>query len=301
MSPPRLLVLKNLLAPSVQAQRTLKEIEDKLAATASESIELKGFFVFLVAALETMLNDTYVYFLQAFPEAYDFKDAKFSKEDILGATLAIDLIERQIEKNAIALAYESFPEILKEFIKKVGIAKPALDEEVVDRVVEVKETRNMLLHNNLIASRQYVARAGQFRPTEAEGRKLPLTREYVSSALTNVGALIEELRNRMNDQYESYTRVAAFRGLWDYLFSSLIMKFDDYWTVDVDKDELSSLKISKWEKQLSSSEQAFLSVWRIHFNSWKKPQNIASMYGLDSDNQRKMLWFLATLRDFNLR
>jgi hypothetical protein len=165
----------------------------------------------------------------------------------------------------------------------------------------VKETRNILLHNSLVASRQYVARAGRFRRTDAEDRKLPLTREYVSSALTNVGALIEELRRRMSEQYESYTRVAAFRRLWDYLFSSPVMQFDDYWTVDVEKDEFSSLKLSKWEERLSSSEQAFLSVWRIHFNSWKKPQKIASMYGLDPDNQRKMLWFLATLRDFNLR
>jgi hypothetical protein len=66
---------------------------------------LKGLFVFLIAALETMLTDTYSYYLQSFPEAFNFKEVKFSKEELLGATLAVELIERQIEKNAISQAY----------------------------------------------------------------------------------------------------------------------------------------------------------------------------------------------------
>lgn len=301
MSPPPLLVLERLLQPSAQAQRTLKEIEDKLPNTPSESIDLKGFFVFLVAALEIMLSDTYAYYLQAFPEAFEFKDAKFSKDDILRSTLAVDLIERQIEKNVIAQAYGSLPELLNTFTKVLGIADPPLDQEMVDRVVEVKETRNVLLHNSLVANRQYVARAGRFRRNKSEGEKLPLTREYVGSACKRVEALIDELRNRMDEKYRRYTRIAAFRSLWNYLFSSPLMQFDDYWTIDSEKDKFSSLKIDPMEESLSSSEQAFLTIWRMHFNGWKKPQNIASMYGLDSENQKKMLWLLATLRDFDLR
>jgi hypothetical protein len=71
-------------------------------------------------------------------------------------------------------------------------------------------------------------RAGQFRRTDHDDRKLPLTQEYVESACESVGALIEELRTRMQVKYKAFTRVAAFRRLWDYLFSSPIMQFDDY-------------------------------------------------------------------------
>ena len=224
--------------------------------------------MFLVSALETMLNDTYIYFLQAFPEAFDFKDAKFSKEEILASTLAIDLIERQIEKNAIAQAYGSFPDLLKAFTKALGIAEPPLADDMVDRVIEVKETRNILLHNNLVTNRQYVVRAGQFRRTDHEDRKLPLTQEYVESACEYVGTLIEDLRSRISVKYETFTRVAAFRKLWDYLFSSPILQFDDYWTIDEEKDQFSSLKVSPRETMLSSSEQTFLAVWRMRFNGW---------------------------------
>jgi len=301
MTPPRLLILKRLLDPSLQAQNTVEEIKNKLPTTESESIELKGVFVFLVSALETMLTDTHVYFLQAFPEAFDFKDAKFSKDEILACTLPADLIERQIEKNAITLAYGSFPDLLKAFTKSLGIAEPALDQATVDRVIEIKETRNILLHNKLVTNRLYISRAGPFRRSEDEGRKLPLTAEYVNSACESVSALIEDLQIRMRAKYSEYTRIAAFRRLWDFLFCSPLLKFDDYWRLDEEKDQISSLKQSDREHHLSSSEQSFLAVWRMHFNGWNKPQGVASLYGLVGETQQKMLWFLSTLTDFDLR
>jgi hypothetical protein len=139
MNPPRLLILRRLLEPSRRAQNALEEIKEKLPCTASESIELRGFFVLMVSAVETMLTDTYVYYLRSFPEAFDFKDARFSKDDILAANLALDLIEQQVEKNAISQAYESFPELLRTFTKTIGITAPPLDPDLIDRIVEAKE------------------------------------------------------------------------------------------------------------------------------------------------------------------
>jgi hypothetical protein len=156
MNPPHLLILKNLLQPSRRAEEVLEEIREKLPSTASESIELRGFFVLLISAMETMLTDTYAYYSRSFPESFDFKDTKFSKDDILTANLALDLIELQVQKNAISQAYESFPEILKLFMKTIGIASPPLDPDLIDRIVETKETRNLLLHSNLQVNRRYV-------------------------------------------------------------------------------------------------------------------------------------------------
>ena len=39
----------------MKAQRTLHEIDEKLPDTLNESIELKGFFVFLVFALDSRM------------------------------------------------------------------------------------------------------------------------------------------------------------------------------------------------------------------------------------------------------
>jgi hypothetical protein len=296
-----MIILRELLEPSRRAQSFLEEVKEKLPGTASESIELRGFFVLMVSAVETMLTDTYVYYLKSFPEAFDFKDARFGKDDILEANLALDLIEQQVEKNAISQAYESFPELLKTFTKTLGITTPVLDPDLIDRIVEVKETRNLLLHNNLRVNRRYIARAGRSR---REGNKLSLGQEYVSEACDNLTSLNKELDARMSAKYASYTRLAALRRLWEYLFSSPIMPFDDFWITDEEKDKVKALKVSRWEEHLSSSEHAFLAIWRAHFNGWRKPSGDAPswrMYGLDDHNKQKMLWFLATLADFDVR
>ena len=68
MNPPCLLILRSLLQPSRRAQNALLEIKEKLPNTASESIELRGFFVLMISAMETMLTDTYAYYLRFFPD-----------------------------------------------------------------------------------------------------------------------------------------------------------------------------------------------------------------------------------------
>ncbi len=303
LRPPRLLILGSLLQPSLRAQNALEEIREKLPSTASESIELRGFFVLMISAVETMLTDTYTYYLRSFPESFDFKDAKFSKDDILSANLALDLIELQVEKDAISQSYGSFPELLRSVMKTIGITEPPLDSELIDRIVEIKETRNLLLHNNLQVNRRYVARAGRFRRTEHDSGTLPLAQKYVSEACENLTRFVKDLEARMNAAYGSYTKLAALRRLWDYLFNSPIMKFDDFWVTDSEKDKVWALKVNPLEKQLSSSEQAFLGVWRTHFNRWEHSSRDATsiMYSLDSHHKRKMLWFLATLADFDIQ
>jgi hypothetical protein len=301
LQPPRLLLVKKLLLPSCRAQDALEEIKTKLPYTASESIELRGLFVLMISATETMLTDTYIYYLRSFPESFDFKDTKFSKDDILSANLAIDLIEQQIERNAISQAYESFPELLRSFVKTIGISEPPLDQNLIDQIVEVKETRNLLLHSNLQVNRRYVTKAGQFRRTDREGSTLPLAQKYVSEGCENLTRLLKELEARIGKTYASYTKLAALRRLWDYLFSSPIMEFNDFWVTNEEEDKVIALKVSRWEKQLSSSEHAFLGVWRAHFNRWENSSlDSAVMHGLDTEHKRKMLWFIATLADFDV-
>ncbi|MES2220932.1 MAG: hypothetical protein V4587_08205 [Acidobacteriota bacterium] len=301
MNPPHLLLVTKLLEPTRRALKTLQEIGEKLPTSASESIEVRGFFVLMISALETMLTDTYVYYSRSFPESFDFKDVKFSKDDILTANLALDLIEQQVEKNAISQAYESFPELLKSFMKTVGISAPTLDAELVERIVEIKETRNLLLHNNLQVNRRYVTRAGRFCREHHEGGTLSLGKAYVVEACVSLTDLMEELERRMSAKYAAYTKLAALRRLWKYLFSSAIMPFDDFWFTDEAEDKVIALKVSPLENQLSSSEHTFLGLWREHFNGWERSRNAASIYGLDTNHKRKLLWFLATLADFDIR
>jgi hypothetical protein len=156
----------------------------------------------------------------------------------------------------------------------------------------VKETRNLLLHNNLLVNSFYIKRAGRLR-RDADNGKLPLSQAYVIDGCKNLQALVQELQDRLNSKYSSYTRLAALRRLWEYLFSSPIMPFDDLWIVDEANDVVSAVKESRYEKRIARSERLFLVVWRAHFNSWRHPGGHMLMYSLDSENRQKMLWLLA--------
>ena len=301
MQPPRLLILKRLLGPSCRALTTLAEIRAKLPSAASESYELQGYFVLTVSTIELMLTDTYLYFFRSFPEAFDFKDVQFSKDDILSANLSLDLIEQQVEKNAIKQAYASFPEQLSRFVRALGVADPPIDSELVERIVEVKETRNVLLHNNLRVNSLYVARAGRCRRQGASKEPLPFPQKYVIGACEDLQAFIQELQGRLTSKFASYTRIAALRRLWAYLFSSPVMLFDDFWVLDEAKDRVVAFKKGQYEEHLANSERIFLSVWRGHFNGWRDPDAHLLMYSLDDENRQKVLWLLSVLVDFNVR
>jgi tetratricopeptide (TPR) repeat protein len=297
---PSLLVVNNLVKFSDQAQGTLAQIEKKIPRTPDESIELKGLFVFMVAALETMLPDTYKYYLQSFPHQFEFKEAKFDREDFLDATLAADLLEAQIDKRVVNDAYGPFPKMLAIFRKALRIDEPStIFDDLTDFVVEIKETRNVLLHNNLIANGLYVSKAGKHRRAERVGVKLPLTQAYVATACSQVGALIKELRTRMEDRYKENTRIAAFKRIWVFFFdpNHPLLKFEDYWVIDYDEDRLHAMKNSPIENKLASSEKMFIEVWRTHFSASRTPEKNLFMYGLDGRNRRKMLWFLSIMND----
>jgi hypothetical protein len=79
------------------------------------------------------------------------------------------------------------------------------------------------------------------------------------------------------------------------------LQFDDYWILDATRTGQRICERIREKTSCHPLRGAFLAVWRIHFNRWKMPQEVALMYGLDSDNWRKMIWLLAMLRDFDLR
>ncbi len=67
-------------------------------------------------------------------------------------------------------------------------------------------------------------------------------------------------------KYGHYTTSAVLKSLWEYLFQSPVMRFEDYWETE---DSLGLVRYKRPdgdERQLSSSERMFLQVWLNHFN-----------------------------------
>jgi hypothetical protein len=298
MDIPVLLTLEDLNDPIDVQRYTLADIRDCLEdALEGAKVMTQGLFVLAISGLETMLSDIYLTFIRAVPAACDFGEGRFTRNAILEAASPLDLLEGHLENQTIALAYKSFTEVLRKVTATLAIAEPWFDGELLARLVEAKETRNLILHTNLRVNQAYVAKAGARRRSETRGASLPLTGAYVRQTLDDLDSLIAELHGRINDKYAAYTRLRAFRQLWAYLFSSPIMPIDDFWNFDDANDKVYSIKRSPLEGQLSSSEQMFLGVLRVHFNDYHATERSVHMRLLDPRHQRTLLWLLQILRD----
>ena len=279
-SQPSLLVAKVLIRPFDQAIVTIEEIGEKAKLALDSSFEMQGYFVLSVAALESALSESYLYFLKNHPESADIPPFQVGIDDLLTATLPIDLIQERVERDALSQAYGRFKDQLSRFMRALRIVDPSIDQDLIDRIIEIKETRNLVLHNRLRVNRLYEVRAGRFRRRSGGLDPLPLDVAYVCASLGSLKRLILELRERMSKQYAEYTKIAAVRRLWKYIFSSPVMPFDEFWILDESEDEVAAMKHGQHETTLSSSERMFLAVWRSHFNSWKDPHSQLAMYSL---------------------
>jgi len=145
----------------------------------------------------------------------------------------------------------------------------------------------------------YIEQSGPGRRETSKGRRLQVSPEYVERS---IGAIIDfesTLNNLVAQKYQAYTKVAAHRRLWSFLFDSPVMRFDGFWRYDEEEDSILAFKKGKYEEQLSRSETIMLGLWRAHFNGDTEYLRNFNMRSFDPKNQEKVLFFLSIAPDFS--
>jgi|GEM_PF-576065 len=300
MQLPNVLLVDRLLKPANMFTDRMTRIKNEIKDAEPESESLKGLFVMAISSFEIMLLDTYKYFTENFPGASDIKPVTLTKDSILDAAIPAELIEKQVEQHLIKLSYGRFIEFFKSIIKAFGIKDTEFENELLDRIVEAKETRNLLLHNDLIVNSVYTEKAGAAARPKSIGEKLSLDAGYISSRISDVESLTENLISLLSQKFGDYTQLRAFRQIWSFLFSSPIMMFDDYWEVDETKGRVVAFLSPSCENGISSSERMFLSVLRQHFHGPSHEGVPIIMYYLDTKRRNQMLYLLGILHDFRI-
>jgi hypothetical protein len=232
---PILLNLKELIHPISLAKKILGETKELLNTEQNSVIVVQGLFVLTMSRFEVMITDILLYYLKWMPNKLEIREAKFSKDELLNE----ELIQLQIEKSINSLSYKKIDEVLEEFFTILSIDFN-YKELILDNLIEMKETRNLLLHNNLLVNRVYLEKAGKLKRSTDLGGKLKLDRAYLINAITLLDDFICKIEDRIKVKYAKYTKIAALRRLWDYLFTSPIMKFDNYWIIDEVSDSVFS-------------------------------------------------------------
>lgn len=297
---PILLTIRKLKKPILLTKDKLKNIERQLSDDDFNETVLQGLFVLSISFFEIMLSDTLKYYLINFPQKLDKSELNFSKDDVLSHFTNTKLLALQIDKKINSMFYERLDEVLKYFLKSLSINEKPINQNHIDKIIEIKETRNLLLHNNLIVNSSYIEKAGKLKRANRVDDKLKITKDYLNDSLINITEIISEIESRIDFKYSKYTKIKALKELWNFMFSSPIMPFDDFWTVSEQSDGIIVAKKSPLESQISNSERMFLGMWRTHFNQNTEYLNNFSMYSLDTTHQEKILYFLSIVDDIRL-
>lgn len=293
MGEPRILLFVDLTKPIKNILVNIEESRSQLKDNSSEIID-KSIFSYIFSMFETMLSEMLTMFLDAFPEKIDKQEFKVNKSDI--EFINTILFKRnKIEQYVKDLSYKNSKEYLDAFFDILSI--DPINEEDTNKLIEVKETRNLLLHNNLKVNNTYSAKAGPCRREADHSGFLPLDKKYVLDSFDLIEKQVNYIKQETTEKYSKYDKFHVLREIWNFIFDSPLLKFEDFWgdskTGIILKKEKKELK-SKIEDCFSSSEVIFLFLWLTHFNSYLcdeifKPRFI-NTFLLDGDHRRKYLY-----------
>jgi hypothetical protein len=309
--PPSMLTLAGLLAPVQRAESRIKDIWLAATRTDGSVIVDHGLFVLMISSFEVMLADCLKYYLIQRPDKLDFKDDKFTTELLLASPFTRDFVPAKVEKKVRAVGFGSLKKALNYVLNTLEINEPPFVEAVeepVERVIEAKETRNLLLHNDLIINDDYRNRAGQYARTGERGpawpddpKRLAIPSEYMVATYGHIENVIREFKNRLCQRYENCTRLAFFRQLWDYIIANPeFARFDDFWQVNAERDCITGILIWKAECQLGGAEKMLLGFWRVNVTGKAEHQQAIVVRSMDKESRRMLNYLERVANEFGL-
>lgn len=264
---------------------------------AKAEVIVHGLFVMAVASMEVMVADVLHYFLRSFPQKLPANEFKFEKDTFFENYFT--LLRKSVDTYINGLSYKSFEDFFNKLLKHLSLDWPDFHQAFGEDIREIKATRNLLLHNNLVTNEQYVDTAGSKKRASERGVKLTVDKTYLQRVLDVLLGFEERLQAKLLDKYKEYTKINANKRLWSFLFTSPVMPYDDFWQYDEKTDHIVAFKRGRYEAQLSHSETLILSQWRAHFNgNGGEAMNRFSMRSFDTGNQERVLFFLSMGSDF---
>lgn len=313
MKCPCLLTLTELLAPVkrahdkidaiTRAHVDIAEFADSTDDKKVSEIANEGIFVLLVSTFEVMLSDVLICYLQEFPAKMEFKDSPFTKEQIVGATFAKELWKLKAESLVHAKMYEDISSILKYFLTTLSINDSPFDQSQINHITEMKQTRNLLVHADLVVNSVYLEKAGPAARAKYSGHRLSIDDTYMGDCLVTIKYFIMEIEQRLAAKYTSYTRLAALERLWNYMVANAkITPFEDYWEIDVSEDVIRFRRNAEAELRMGDSERLYLALWRNVFNGRGlcSSEERVSMNILSPNSAAKVGVFLVAAKRFGV-
>jgi len=258
---PTLLQIEDLIEPIENSINELDLISKDTLESKPDYI-LKGIFVYIISLFESSFTECLKRYLIAFPDKItNVKVSGKESKYLLETTFASDIIELIIEDFLQEYTYKNVSEIMKRTFSLLCIDSSKINFNN-NELIEKKERRNILIHNNLIVDEKYI------RNTKCDSKKirfkLEIDEKYIKETIDLTISILKKTKTELIKKYGNYTKSNLLRNVWNYMFDSPLLIYEDYW------NEGGSFIFKNGEKfnieSLSSGEKTYLAYWIQHFS-----------------------------------
>jgi len=259
---PTLLLIEDLIEPIENSINELELISNDTLESKPDYI-LKGIFVYIISLFESSFTECLKRYLVAFPDK--ISDGKVSGKEskyLLETTFASDVIEFIIDDFLYEYTYKNVSEIMKLTFSLLDVNSNELVFDN-DKLVEKKARRNILVHNDLIVDKKYIWNT-KCDP-QLIRKRLIIDKKYLTETIDLTKGILINTRKELINKYGEYNRSRLLRNVWNYVFDSRLLIYEDYWTENGLFIFENNQKFDiKW---LSSGEKTLLAYWIQHFSA----------------------------------
>jgi hypothetical protein len=261
---PILLFFENLVEP-IQNTKAEFELIEKDIDLLNREFLLKGVFAYAFARFESSLSDCLKRYLNEIPSKLPMKDIDFkkNKEALINGSFTYKILELLVDEYIMKISYDTTNSFLKLFCELLSI--DSVSSTFSNKLNEKKQRRNLLLHNNLVVNNKYIENTKSTADTK--GTKLKISKEYLVESINEMKEVLSLIESRLSEKYSKFTRLKVIQDIWNYLFSSPILRFEDHWIIR--NNEIIGYNVEtakKWSQNFSHSERSLLAYFLQNFN-----------------------------------
>lgn len=244
------------------------KIKDIISKLGNDNVLNQGLFVMATSMFEDAIRQIMRNILITFPEKLKIKSCTINKDQVC------DITKRGIEVIIDNELYALFREGIKEQLEYLfhiisNMGKSELPKEIkilICKCVDISLYRNSIVHNGGKPT-EHLLNASIYKVNPNE-RNLFIhvnLEAFLKDYLEIFIAIEAEIKKHFRP-YASITRLERLKDLWYECFQSPILRFEDYWEIDTEKDLITNIKHSKYENSISSGEKVYLSIWRHQYD-----------------------------------
>ncbi|MBN2180546.1 MAG: hypothetical protein JW715_01435 [Sedimentisphaerales bacterium] len=263
---PILLFYENLIEPIQATKAELNLIESEISLLNREFLR-KGVFAYIFALFESSLSECLTRYLNELPSKLPMQyiTLRKNKDELINRTLTYKIIESCVEEYIMNISYGTTSSFLLKFCELLSIDDVNIESS--KSINEKKERRNLLLHNNLIINNKYLENTKS--QAQEKGKKLEISKEYLIETINETREIISVIELKLSEKYSKFTKAKVIKDIWNYLFDSPILSFEDYWMIkDNEIVGFNSKTAKKWSNNYSSSERTLLALFLQNFNPY---------------------------------